>query len=467
MELNSDMLWENREANIDQNVFAVLEDKTYSYEETFVFADEIFSSCTRSIVLILCNRDFETIVGYLGSLRNRIVPLLLDGSIREESLHFYIDVYRPRYIFLQSGKVKLKGYKSKSTFLSYNLLERNDDETYAIAEELTLLLPTSGSTGDPKCVRLSAKNIDACVTSVCSYLDMVEGRRSVSLLPFHYSYGLSVLHNTIQSRSSILLSQASVLERNFWDLLEDKAVTDFSAVPFIYETIKRFKFSKIILENFVCMTQAGGRLDPKITEHFLDICSANNISYFTMYGQTEASPRISFVPTHKAKSNLGSVGIPISCGEAYIAETRKKIGKGELLYKGDNVCLGYAYSLKDLCLGDELKGLLHTGDQVEISEDGYIRIVGRRKRFIKVQGLSVNLDYVETVLRKQDPSCAVIGKENRVLVVHTKNNISNLEECISAHFQFHRSNVKLVHESEIPLTSSGKIHYAALAEKYL
>ena len=186
-----------------------------------------------------------------------------------------------------------------------------------------------------------------------------------------------------------------------------------------------------------------------------------------MYGQTEASPRISFVPPQDALSKVGSVGVPISCGEAFIAETKQKTGSGELLYKGDNVCLGYAYSKEDLCLGDEFNGVLYTGDQVEIDGDNFIRIIGRRKRFIKVQGLSVNLDYVESVIRQKEPNCAVIGKENKIIVVHTSQNTAVLEKCISEHFQFHRSSVKLIHDLNIPVNSSGKIQYVALTEKYL
>jgi long-chain acyl-CoA synthetase len=186
-----------------------------------------------------------------------------------------------------------------------------------------------------------------------------------------------------------------------------------------------------------------------------------------MYGQTEASPRISYVPSDQAISKLGSVGIPISCGEAFIAETQEKTGKGELLYKGDNVCLGYAYSKKDLCIGDELKGYLYTGDQVEIDDDGFIRIIGRRKRFIKVQGLSVNLDYVESILQHQGSDCVVVGKENKIFIIYTQNNKDVIEDCIAANFQFHRFNIKLVKEIKIPLNSSGKTDYAALSEKYL
>ncbi|WP_435230937.1 AMP-binding protein [Pseudopelagicola sp. nBUS_20] len=461
------MFWENRCTGVDKNAFAVLEEKTYSYEETFAIADGLFSSCERGVALLLCSRNLETVVGYVGSLRKKLVPLLIDNCTRIESLNHYTDVYKPRYIFLPSAKAFLEGYEIKATFLSYVLLERIEDEDIRLDKALTLLLPTSGSTGDPKCVRLSAKNLDACVSSVCSYLDMGVDRRAVSLLPFHYSYGLSVLNNAMHSRSSIVLSEASVLERGFWQLLEKKEVTDFSAVPFIYETIKRLKFSEIFLENLVCMTQAGGPLDPKLTRHFYDVCLANNISYYTMYGQTEASPRISYVPPDQAMLKLGSVGIPISCGEAFLAETFQKTGKGELVYKGDNVCLGYSYSKEDLCFGDELNGVLYTGDQVEIDQDGFIWIVGRRKRFIKVQGLSVNLDHVETVLRQQEPDCVVIGKENKIIVVHTHRNTTALEDCIDANFQFHRSNIKLIHELEIPLNDSGKIHYVALTKKYL
>ncbi|MBY6081859.1 AMP-binding protein [Ruegeria arenilitoris] len=437
-----------------------------SYADLTTQADALFAGLPRGLVAILCDKTATTIIAYLGALRAGQVPLLLDADLQPTPLARTISAYAPEFVVAPSA-VSLDGYSPLKTIGGASVLCAETASGPAPHSDLALLLPTSGSTGDPKCVRLSHRAIDSCTRAICDYLAMAPERRTVSLLPFHYSYGLSVLNITLASRASMVITDASVLSRDLWALVEAEGITDFSGVPFMFETLRRMRFSQDVLETLRCVTQAGGRLDPKLTRHFRTLFSQARIPYFTMYGQTEAAPRISYLSPEMAEEKEGSVGIPISCGTAEIAETGAATGEGELLYRGPNVCMGYARSRADVALGDMLEGALLTGDHVSIDADGYITIVGRRARFIKVHGISVNLDHVETVLKAAGHSALVVGKENRVLVLHTPADTDRLAATMVENFTFHPSVVRYTEVVELPLTASGKPDYAGASAAHL
>ena len=460
------MFWESRSREEDETLFLVEDGRHFSYTDIFTLGDQLVADLARDVVLILCDRSHETVAAYIGALRHGLVPLLVDLASSAKSLERTIEAYRPRYIFGNAGSLQ-GGYPLKRELGAKALLEAASPSSHPIHEKLALLIPTSGSTGDPKCVRLSAANIEACTHSVTDYLGLTSDRVSISLLPFHYSYGLSVLHNVVFTRSKLVLTEKSVLDRGLWQLFEDEKVTDLSGVPFMFEIMRRMKFSDTVLENLTCVTQAGGRLDPKLTRHFVETFGSHGIAYFTMYGQTEAAPRISYVPPQMAVQKLGSVGIPIACGKALIAETGAPSGEGELLYTGPNVCLGYAVDADDLSKGDAFKGKLYTGDQVSIDDDGYITIVGRKKRFIKLHGISVNLDHVESVLKGEGLACMVTGKEDKLLVCVEEMHREKLSAVLAANFNFHPTAIRIVTIDSLPRTPSGKPDYMWLADQYL
>lgn len=131
-----------------------------------------------------------------------------------------------------------------------------------------------------------------------------------------------------------------------------------------------------------------------------------------MYGQTEAAPRISYIPSDRVLDKPGSIGIPIPGGRLELASDT-----GELIYYGSNVMLGYAESLADLAKGDECGGVLYTGDTATVDEEGFFTITGRMKRFIKLFGLRINLDEVERKLEAllQQP-IACVGNDDKLLV---------------------------------------------------
>lgn len=183
-----------------------------------------------------------------------------------------------------------------------------------------------------------------------------------------------------------------------------------------------------------------------------------------MYGQTEAAPRISYVPPEEILNKIGSIGKAIPNGKLTIDEET-----GELIYEGPNVMLGYAKDFNDLARGDELHGKLHTGDIAEVDADGYFYIKGRMKRFIKLFGLRLNLDEIEKQLEKtlrKDVFC--VGTDDKLFVVtdvmELKEEIKRLMEDL---YKLHRSAFQVKVVEDIPRLANGKVNYVVLKEMML
>ena len=189
-----------------------------------------------------------------------------------------------------------------------------------------------------------------------------------------------------------------------------------------------------------------------------------------MYGQTEASPRMSYLPFDKAVEKNASIGIAIPGGQLLVADSNgNEIAEpeieGELVYKGENVCLGYAETRADLAKGDENHGILHTGDIAKFDADGYFYITGRMKRFVKIWGNRTNLDTVEQLIKSITPNCACGGVDDLITVFVTED---GLEEQIKAllvektGFNPRAFQVKKI--DAIPVKTSGKIDYPTLQQ---
>ena len=456
------MFWHSRPGNADNNIFLLDDAGQLNYGEFFEIADKLFLSLSRGVVAIICDKDRETVIGYVGALRAGLVPLLLDSTAEDKSLIQLIDLYEAEYLWAHK-RITPNGYEELSRFGTHVLWKRRSrsgaDE---VNPELAALIPTSGSPGDPKAVRLSQQNLTSVTSCVADYLGLNRSRRAISLLPLQYSYGLSVLNSIMEARGSYLITDLSPVQRDFWDLVVERGVTDFSAVPFVFDTIKRMRFSPDILDQSVCVTQAGGHLSPALTKHFRTLFAPHGISYFTMYGATEASPRIAYLHPDDAEAKHGSVGKPISIGRVTLDNEDPHTSEGELIYHGPNVCLGYASARNDLARGDEFAGSLRTGDLARIDGDGFIFITGRLKRFVKIHGVSVNLEHVESIIRDGGFDSHVAGRENKISVLSQQDYGEQILHFVKKRFTFHPSVWRSVVVDQIPRTSSDKVDYASL-----
>jgi long-chain acyl-CoA synthetase len=221
------------------------------------------------------------------------------------------------------------------------------------------------------------------------------------------------------------------------------------------------------------MTQAGGRLTPDRQKRFYEIAVRKNIRFFVMYGQTEATARISYVPFENLGNKFGSIGIPIPGGKLAVENEGKEIHvpgtQGELVYTGPNVMMGYADSRADLSKGDELHGTLHTGDVGYVDADGYFFVTGRIKRFIKVFGLRLNLDEVEVMLDRhlRKPVACVGADDSLMIVVETdaQTDIESAKSKVVDLYHLHHSVVHGFRMESLPKTLNGKRDYAKIKEE--
>ncbi|MEN8131489.1 MAG: AMP-binding protein [Pseudomonadota bacterium] len=338
---------------------------------------------------------------------------------------------------------------------------------------MSILLPTSGSTGSPKLVRLSEKNIMANTRSIVEYLDIKGSDRPIISLPFHYSYGLSVLNTHLLVGATILLTEASVSQGRFWEFFRSGEGNSIAGVPFAYEMLKRLGFENMQLDNLRYMTQAGGKLADSLIEYILALAEDRGFKFYMMYGQTEATARIAYLPFELAREKIGSVGIPIPKGKWWLQDSQKNriehpFVKGEIVYEGPNVMMGYAETIEDLSRGDDLGGVLETGDLAYFDTDGFCFITGRIKRFVKVFGNRYSLDEIEHALNQAGVECRVGGFDNQILIaVKMFENTDLVHDQLTGVFNLHHSTFEIFTVNAFPVASNGKIQYAELFGKYI
>ncbi|RKJ53444.1 AMP-dependent synthetase [bacterium 1XD42-1] len=430
-----------------------------------IFSEKIGEHC---LIFILCSNCIESAIGYIGCIRRRIVPALLDKSIDITLLRELLENYHPKFCWVPTfiaGKITGKRVYS---FRNYTLISTKYEQDYQLYHELGLLLATSGSTGSPKFVRQSYQNIQSNTESIIKYLKIVQNDRAISTMPMNYTYGLSILNTHLATGASEILTEATLMDKRFWKQLREEKATTFGGVPYIYEMLKKLRFNKMELPNLRYVTQAGGKLSAELCSEFSKLCEDRHMEFIVMYGQTEATARMAWLPFQYAQEKVGSIGIAIPGGRFSLidADNNEIINPniaGELLYYGDNVSLGYAQNRFDLSLGDDNHGVLHTGDIAKRDEDGFYYIIGRKKRFLKIFGNRVNLDEVERLLKKEGIECACTGIDDCLKIFITDPSLKEKAGTyIDNHTAISHGGFKVIVIEKIPRNPSGKVLYSEI-----
>ena len=395
---------------------------------------------------------------------------MLDGS---KPLAGHVDVlaeYRPAWI---GGPVGTADALTACGLAVAHVTSTFGGELVAMAEQveadlhpdLAVMLATSGTTGSSKYVRLSRANVEANAQSIASYLGLTREERPITSLPLHYSFGLSVLNSHWLAGAAVVVTGESVMQRSFWAGVERHGCTSMAGVPYTYQMLERIGYRDMDLPALRTMQQAGGALDSTLTAVYAEHMARKGGRFFVMYGQTEATARIAYVPPDRLAEKIGSAGIAIPGGRLSIEDTNTDVpgppATGEVVYEGPNVMLGYAERRADLRLGDELNGVLRTGDIGYVDDEGFLFLTGRSKRITKVFGLRINLDEVEMMLRESGPA-AVIASDDVIwgfCAFGTDESIAGLREALSRRLRIHRSALDLRHVAEIPVSGSGKVDY--------
>ena len=311
----------------------------------------------RCLTFNLCRNTLGSLLGYAGFVEGGVVPVLLNEEMDRELLKGLYDNYHPAFLWAPED-FTWDGCEPVYQSLGYHLLKTPFGREAELYPELGLLLTTSGSTGSPKFVRQSYRNIRANTDSIVEYLKLDETERPITTLPMNYTYGVSILNTHLDVGATILVTEHGIAQREFWDFFRRENATSFGGVPYTYEMLDRMRFFRMELPSLRTMTQAGGKLQKELHRKFVEWCLEKGKQFIVMYGQCEATARMAYLPWEKSLEKVGGIGVAIPGGQfRLIAADGSEITQpgvtGELKYYGDNVTLGYAVCQADLRKGDE------------------------------------------------------------------------------------------------------------------
>ncbi len=414
-----------------KNNALILENNKYiTYNELLLISKKISKKIQKKkkLIFLLGQNNLESVAGYISFVNKGHSVALLDFRINEIFLKRLISIYKPSYIFCEKGKIKNENqYISLLKYKSYVLLKRKKDEGKTLNKDLMLLMSTSGTTGSPKFVKQSYLNVFSNTKNIIKYLKIKKTDITITSLPLTYVYGLSVINTHLFTGATIVLTNYSMVEKKFWNLITDYKVTNFSGVPYNYSIIEKIS-KKGLPSSLEYTTQAGGKMNNVLIKNIINIYKKNKIKLIQMYGASEATSRMSYLKWKYAEKKIGSIGKPIPGGIFYLIDKKgnkikKKNKKGELIYLGKNVCMGYAENLRGLSLPDLNKGLLQTGDIAYEDKDGFFYIVGRKNRYVKIYGIRVNLSELESLLLKKGIDAIMKEAGENKIIAYFRNSL--------------------------------------------
>ena len=360
-------------------------------------------------IILVAPNSIYFMVAYLAIMKSGNVCVPLNPSVEENNLRFMVDLCDAKVAFVfptMSGdprgemleKVYFELPEKKNGKEAQNIF---DHETFD-EDRLAEIIFTSGSTGEPKGVMITHKNIIANTESIIEYLKLTADDVLHIVLPFYYCYGLSLLHTHLKVGGSVVFNNNFMFLGAVINDLKKYRCTGFAGVPSHFQVLlrksKSFKSEKFPDLRYV--TQAGGKLHKAFIQEFID--NQPDITFYVMYGQTEATARLSYLPPERLVDKLGSLGKAIPGVELELIDEKgepvlESGVVGQLIARGDNIMKGYLGDKADTeaTLKD---GWLHTGDLAYRDEDGFFFHTARQKEIIKVGGRRISPKEIEEVI---------------------------------------------------------------------
>jgi acyl-coenzyme A synthetase/AMP-(fatty) acid ligase len=400
---------------------------------------------TRRLVLVPVSATVAALVGYLGALAAGHVVLLAPGDDPDT-----VEALRRRW----DPDVVLGADAA--------VLEARPDGHHELHPDLTLLMATSGSTGSPRLVRLPREAVEANAAAIADYLDIESTDRAVTTLPLHYCYGLSIVHSNLLAGAAVVLTDRSVTDPRFWEQVREHRATSLHGVPHTFALLDRVG-ATLELPSLRYVTQAGGRLDPAQVRRWAGLGAEQGWRFVVMYGQTEATARMAYLPPELATTAPEAIGVPIP-GGALRVDGPDADGVGEIVYSGPNVMLGYATTPADLACGRTVHELC-TGDLGRQRPDGLFQVTGRRSRFVKPFGVRVDLDATEALLAGAGLTAAVTGDDARLVVAverHAAEAAPAARRILTTRLHLPDPAVTVVVVDELPRRANGKLDHPAV-----
>jgi len=387
--------------------------------------------------ILIADSGLFWVAAYLGIMRTGLVCVPLPPRLATEELDYIAGLTDPAFVFAEARYAsalpdKLSrlplicedAYATVPNAVSLAALTQSTAEPFehfpeTADDDLAALMFTSGSTGRPRGVMVSHKNIIANTNSIIDYLELTRDDRIMAVLPFHYCFGASLLHTHLLVGGSVVIDSRFMYPERVLQRMQDTACTGFAGVPSHFQILlRKSNLAKMSFPHLRYVQQAGGQLAPAFITELRQAVPHTRV--FVMYGQTEATARLSYLPPEFLDTKLSSVGMGIPGVKlSVLDETGNPVlpgQTGEIVAEGDNVTLGYwddpqetAHHFRD--------GKLYTGDLATVDEDGFIFIVDRAKDFLKCGGKRVSCRHLENILLEHASllEAAVVGIPDEVL----------------------------------------------------
>ncbi len=441
-------------------------------------------------VALFLENSVDYVVSYFGVLKAGGVVVPLNTQLVFRELVYLIGDCSPRFIITDAGHhAQLKSLiEPRYLIIACDFLQHRDCPRRGLSLPLTphssnnikpddaaMIIYTSGTTGRPKGVTLSHRNLVANAKSIIEYLNLTPNDSVMVILPFYYSYGNSLLTTHIKTGATLVIDNRFVFPNVVLELMEKECVTGFAGVPSHYAILlRKSALKKFKLSSLRYVTQAGGALSPGLIREFLE--TVPHPKFYVMYGQTEATARLTHLNPAFISSKPGSVGKAIPGVEISIVDEKGhkvKDGQiGEIVAQGDNIMQGY-WNAPEETAKVLRGGLLYTGDLARVDDEGFIYLVARKKEMIKSGANRISPYEIEEVVSGLPGvlECAAVGVPDEILgetikVCIVKNGVAITETDVLTHCKKNLAAYKMPRIVEfrdsLPKTSTGKIKRAEL-----
>ena len=448
--------------------------------------------------IVLGENSFFWVTAYLGILRAGLVCVPLPPGISKLELGYILDTTEARFAFVQgrsaarhaaelsgvdvvaesaiSGMPGGRAMKTLAGLRSQDASQRPPLPAVT-SRDLAALMFTSGSTGRPRGVMVSHGNIIANTNSIVECLKLGEDDKVMTVLPFHYCFGTSLLHTHLRVGGSLVLDSRFMYPEVVLQRLQETECTGFAGVPSHYQILLRnSSLKRKSFPDLRWVQQAGGHLAPSFVRELREALPGTRI--FVMYGQTEATARLACLSPECLESKAGSIGKAIPGVKLRVlndlGEEVKPGETGEIVAEGDNIAQGYWRAPADAASAFR-EGRLYTGDLATVDDERFIYVVDRAKEFVKCGGKRVSCRQLEDSLLEFDGllETAVVGVPDDVLgeavkafVVPRQQDADGLEDRLrhfcKSHLPYQLIPREIVVMRSLPKNSSGKVLRAQL-----
>ncbi|NTV05240.1 MAG: acyl--CoA ligase [Chlorobiaceae bacterium] len=486
--------------NAERDHVAFIEENTSTtYGELLLMAEEVARTLKQSEIKfqerigILADNSAFWAASYLGIIKAGAVAVPLPSRLTSDDLEKYTRIVQcrafciddhaaakyPRICSASNSIIVLKSTIMAHKEQIVDMYTKSETVTVNPEKDLAALMFTSGSTGEPNAVKVTHKNIMANTNAINDYLQLSPEDRMMTILPFHYCFGTSLLHTHLRAGGSLVINNYFQYTEDTLNSMEASGCTGFAGVPSTFQSLlNNQSFRKRHFPALRYIQQAGGKLSEKYITELRNVLPPQ-VQLFIGYGQTEATARLSCLLPEKLAEKTGSIGRGISGVKLQVVGkfgTPVKQGEvGEIVAEGDNITAGYLFP--DPAKNPFRNGKLYTGDLAYVDEEGYIYIVGREKDFIKPSGYKVMTATIENVILEMTEITEVavvgipddqLGEAAKAYVVVNKGMERSLEQIIEhckSRLPAYALPRKIEFMTALPKNTAGKIQKNLLTTK--